>query len=344
MTDLTQAIAELRRVTPPNSPWEAGDIGGGSSPVDYHIATILNAAASGDLLPVQCCMCGKTDLSIKEDGGPECELHDGRWVCSGPCWDKASLLEGGDLIPRSDADLAVALMVEEAATHVRTAEVPREETGEGAMQRALLNYAADVVSLCAPASALAELQALRDARTALTGDRATDFDNDAVYQFSKLMKDKMAKSRAKGRKGWNDPTQCSPDFLRHLLYEHIYKGDPVDVANLCMMLRHYDEPTTPKPEDDLRLLHTEAADAELATLRAQIAALTPPPDFEEGAAIGYAQAMHDIKRLQAQVERLTGALRFYADFHENPNDGPWGINSQDFGKEARAALTEGAAP
>ena len=70
----------------------------------------------------------------------------------------------GDLIPRADADLAVALMVEKAATHVRTAEVPREETGEGAMQRALLNYAADVVSLCAPASALAELQALREER------------------------------------------------------------------------------------------------------------------------------------------------------------------------------------
>ena len=114
--DLTKALAEMRRVTPPNSPWEAGDIGVGSSPVDYHIATILNAAASGDL------------------------------------------------IPKADADLAVAMMVEKAATHVRTAEVPMEETGEGAMQRALLNYAADVVSLCAPASALAELQALREER------------------------------------------------------------------------------------------------------------------------------------------------------------------------------------
>ncbi len=56
------------------------------------------------------------------------------------------------------------------------------------------------------------------------------------------------------------------------------------------------------------------------------------------------QAKAELATLRAQVERLTGALRFYADFHENPNDGPWGINSQDFGKEARAALTEGAAP
>lgn len=52
----------------------------------------------------------------------------------------------------------------------------------------------------------------------------------------------------------------------------------------------------------------------------------------------------EIATLRAQVERLTGALRFYADFHENPNDGPWGVNSQDFGKAARAALTEGAKP
>ena len=49
--DLNKALAELRLVTPPNSPWEAGDIGVGSSPVDYHIATILNAALSGTLIP-----------------------------------------------------------------------------------------------------------------------------------------------------------------------------------------------------------------------------------------------------------------------------------------------------
>ena len=103
MTDLTQALVELRRVTPPSSPWEAGDFGVGSSPVDYHIATILNAVLSGDLIPVQCCMCGKTGLSIREgDGGPECQLDDGRWTCSRECWDRAT----GDLIPRADADLA----------------------------------------------------------------------------------------------------------------------------------------------------------------------------------------------------------------------------------------------
>lgn len=38
----------------------------------------------------QCCMCGKKGLSTVEgDGGSECELSDGRWVCSAECWDKA---------------------------------------------------------------------------------------------------------------------------------------------------------------------------------------------------------------------------------------------------------------
>lgn len=38
----------------------------------------------------QCCMCGKKGLSTMEgDGGTECELADGRWVCSQACYDKA---------------------------------------------------------------------------------------------------------------------------------------------------------------------------------------------------------------------------------------------------------------
>ena len=46
--------------------------------------------AERDSLQVQCCMCGKTGLSTIEDGGPECELDDGRWVCSVKCYDRAA--------------------------------------------------------------------------------------------------------------------------------------------------------------------------------------------------------------------------------------------------------------
>jgi|GEM_PF-4258236 len=73
------------------------------------------------------------------------------------------------------------------------------------------------------------------------------FDDYAVRSFAKMMSEKMALSRAKGRSGWNDPEQCSVEYLRHLLYEHLAKGDPVDVANICMMLRHYEASTAPEP-------------------------------------------------------------------------------------------------
>ena len=329
--DLTKALAEMRRVTPPNSPWEAGDIGVGSSPVDYHIATILNAALSGDL------------------------------------------------IPRADADLAVALMVEPLLklregieADIRSAHHGRGNGSSSAMReddrdfRAAVAAAFDALAP-APASALAELQALRDARTALTGDRATDFDNDAVYQFSKLMKDKMAKSRAKGRKGWNDPTQCSPDFLRHLLYEHIYKGDPVDVANLCMMLRHYDEPTTPKPEDDLRLLHTEAAEAIRALAPASALAELQALRDERDVAIDSATQQDALRKatlatmrsisaenedlrtelatLRAQVERLRAAAEPLGAWLSAALDDPKPCAEMKRDINAWfAALTEGAAP
>ncbi|MEZ2220715.1 hypothetical protein [Rhizobium sp. RCC_161_2] len=42
-------------------------------------------------IAVQCCMCGKTDLSTVEgDGGTECQLSDKRWTCSEDCYDRAT--------------------------------------------------------------------------------------------------------------------------------------------------------------------------------------------------------------------------------------------------------------
>jgi hypothetical protein len=56
------------------------------------------------------------------------------------------------------------------------------------------------------------------------------------------------------------------------------------------------------------------------------------------------RADHECKAKLAECEARLGkavdALTFYADFHENPNDGPWGVSSQDFGKHARALLAE----
>jgi hypothetical protein len=52
-------------------------------------------------------------------------------------------------------------------------------------------------------------------------------------------------------------------------------------------------------------------------------------------------AINLIERLSAEREAHVKALRFYADEHECPSDGPWGLASSDFGDIARAALTQG---
>jgi len=64
-------------------------------------------------------------------------------------------------------------------------------------------------------------------------------DDAAVDQFAQVMKAKLAKARAKGRSGWDDPAQCSPEYLADLLAGHVRKGNDgnfVDVANFAMML------------------------------------------------------------------------------------------------------------
>jgi hypothetical protein len=69
-------------------------------------------------------------------------------------------------------------------------------------------------------------------------------DDRAVDLFAARMKTKLAMAREKGRGGWDDPAQCSVAYLQQLLGEHVAKGDPVDVANFCMMLSHYGATTT----------------------------------------------------------------------------------------------------
>ena len=58
-------------------------------------------------------------------------------------------------------------------------------------------------------------------------------DDEAVDRFAVAMKAKLAKSREKGRHGWQT---ASAAHLSGLLYHHMYKADPLDVANLAMML------------------------------------------------------------------------------------------------------------
>lgn len=60
-------------------------------------------------------------------------------------------------------------------------------------------------------------------------------DNVSVDYFARLMKAKLAKKRDEGRGGWH-LSHVSSDDLSKMLREHVEKGDPIDVANLAMMI------------------------------------------------------------------------------------------------------------
>lgn len=61
-------------------------------------------------------------------------------------------------------------------------------------------------------------------------------DNRHVDRFAAAMKAKLGESREKGRHGWFDTDVCSDQELAQDLILHVFKGDPVDIANYCMML------------------------------------------------------------------------------------------------------------
>jgi hypothetical protein len=70
-------------------------------------------------------------------------------------------------------------------------------------------------------------------------------DDSAVDRFACAMKAKMAKQRAKGYHGWDNPSECTVEDLSRMLIEHVPKGDPVDVANFAMMLHQRGSGITP---------------------------------------------------------------------------------------------------
>lgn len=71
--------------------------------------------------------------------------------------------------------------------------------------------------------------------------KASHPDSVAVDHFAVQMKIKLAQKRAEGRGGWDNKEDCSKELLSQLLREHVEKGDPLDVANFCMMLHQRGE-------------------------------------------------------------------------------------------------------
>lgn len=64
-------------------------------------------------------------------------------------------------------------------------------------------------------------------------------DDVAVDEFAAAMKAKLAKKREEGRGGWDDPKQCSVEYLELLLSDHYHRdGQHIDCANFHMMIWH----------------------------------------------------------------------------------------------------------
>lgn len=70
---------------------------------------------------------------------------------------------------------------------------------------------------------------------------SAQIDDAAILRFSHAMLGKMKAARRKGRSGWQDKKLCTQDSLSEMLRKHVEKGDPVDVANFCMMLHQRGE-------------------------------------------------------------------------------------------------------
>lgn len=73
--------------------------------------------------------------------------------------------------------------------------------------------------------------------------REETLDSLALREFTDRMRIKLERARANGRGGWHEPDSCGPagkptiqQELSEMLREHVDKGDPVDVANIAMML------------------------------------------------------------------------------------------------------------
>jgi hypothetical protein len=72
-------------------------------------------------------------------------------------------------------------------------------------------------------------------------------DNLAVNRFADAMKAQLSDKRKQGFGGWDNPEECTASWLSELLRKHVEKGDPIDVANFCMMLHQRSERILPSP-------------------------------------------------------------------------------------------------
>lgn len=121
------------------------------------------------------------------------------------------------------------------------------------------------------------------------------FDDHSVDEFSVAMKDKLSLKRKDGLGGWEDKAQCSNEHLSRLLRSHVDKGDPVDVANLAMMIHQRGEKISPQYRDAVSRPFDEIVDACL-----RVWFTTTDPDTVDPS---YRVVMTEIVKLVLDIDR-----------------------------------------
>ena len=63
-----------------------------------------------------------------------------------------------------------------------------------------------------------------------------EIDEMALQNFTQAMREKLKHARENGRQGWHASNVCNLEELARMFYEHVEKGDLVDIANFAMFL------------------------------------------------------------------------------------------------------------
>lgn len=162
----------------------------------------------------------------------------------------------------------------------------------GRYQSMLHNHGDDVIDYLASSGHLS------------TGKGVDEHPDDiAVDKFAASMKEKMAKKRAQGYRGWDDNKVCGPHMLSDCLRDHVNKGDPIDVGNFCMMLfnrgERIEQQNTAEPcgEYDYDVL-------ESAARRIECVMLQPDLSSEMRAILGC--AIDEITVARGNLSKLSG--------------------------------------
>lgn len=173
-------------------------------------------------------------------------------------------------------------------------------------------------------------------------EREEHRDERCIEHIANLMREKMKFSReVKGRGGWQDmPAGVLSDMLR----EHVEKGDPVDVANFCMMLAAKRAPISASEQRRKDAEGQEPAGKVIATFESGQFMVDPHPQINRVKTGEYVYTRPaNVAALEARVKQLEGICRHVIWTEEEHGLGSRGHDSAL--QAARAALThEGGMP